>query len=458
MLITTKKLTATLITFAPISGLLAAGLDRTGQPIAALLKPGNYAEVNISAVDPYVHGIDKNGNPTGNVAETYPVFSGAIKIQPLNQLSMGIIFDQPFGAAVEYKGVDNFVSQPNNLAVPGLPIITGPSMMQNGKVSTYGLNTNITGGSKTSIRANSITTLLGYSPIKNLTFFAGPAYQEMEIDIHSRGNAAAMFNGYDGKVSPSSAWGWVAGASFDIPEIAFKATATYRSKIKYDANMSESFPIEAAMANNPSTMFQILDGLAQSGRISSTTHARLNQLFNSMIALPAESSNKTKFSTPQSVNLDLQTRVLPKTIAFINLRWVDWPNFVFRPAAFSQLTKAVGPSVGLPDGFNMIDYKRSSTTINLGLGQQLTQTLNGSASIGWDSGAGIHGKLLGPTHGNKNIGLSLKYAPSTVVDLTAMAKYFWLGNADAETSSNAYAGTFKGNSAVLVGMKLGYHF
>ena len=48
------------------------------------------------------------------------------------------------------------------------------------------------------------------------------------------------------------------------------------------------------------------------------------------------------------------------TVLFGNVRWVQWSKFAVRPAQFGQLAEAVGPLIGKPDGFNLVDYSRTS--------------------------------------------------------------------------------------------------
>jgi len=52
--------------------------------------------------------------------------------------------------------------------------------------------------------------------------------------------------------------------------------------------------------------------------------------------------------TPQSVNLDFQSGIMADTIAFGNVRWVQWSKFAIRPAQFAQVADALGPLVGRP--------------------------------------------------------------------------------------------------------------
>ena len=53
---------AILLSLIPTTSVFAAGLDRSGQSIAAFLQPGNYFEAGISVLDPEVKGKDTSGD------------------------------------------------------------------------------------------------------------------------------------------------------------------------------------------------------------------------------------------------------------------------------------------------------------------------------------------------------------------------------------------------------------
>ena len=89
---------AILLSLIPTTSAFAAGLDRSGQSIAAFLQPGNYFEAGISILDPEVKGKDTSGNQTGDMASDYYFPHAALKIQATDHFSVGLIYDQPFGA------------------------------------------------------------------------------------------------------------------------------------------------------------------------------------------------------------------------------------------------------------------------------------------------------------------------------------------------------------------------
>ncbi|WDS34821.1 outer membrane protein transport protein [Pseudoxanthomonas sp.] len=433
-----------------------AALDRSGQSIAAFLKPGNYAEYGGNFLNPTVEGKDKSGNKTGDVGNTYNFIGGAIKIQPFQKVSFGLIYDEPFGASAEYHGNSDFVSNPTDVVLSGLPVVTGPSIVSNGQLAAYGLNAGLTGDTEVSVRTRSATALVGFQPIDGLNIYGGGVYQEIKGNVQLRGSTYSVYNGYNLSIPSTREWGWLAGVAYEVPDIALKVSLTYRSEIDYDLDAKESLPLVSALGANSAQLGGLIQQLVLAGRIPAATGQAIGATLGSLSG--GLTGGVTKLTTPQSVNLDFQTGIMANTVAFGNVRWVQWSKFAVQPAAFGQLSEAVGPLIGKPDGFNLVDYSKDQWSANLGVGRKLNEQFSGSVSVGWDSGAGNPVTTLGPTEGYWNVGLGLRYNPTPKVEISGGVKYFWLGDAEAQTGAHSYAGDFSGNNAVAVGVKLGLYF
>ncbi|ENW03101.1 OmpP1/FadL family transporter [Acinetobacter beijerinckii] len=449
--------TAMILATLPATGAFAAALDRSGQSIAAFLQPGNYFEAGISVLDPDVAGKDLAGNNTGDMAGDYYFPHAALKLQPTENFSFGLIYDQPFGADAEYKNKSNFVASGSDGVLPGtsltngLPVVTGkpnavgpggiPVIVNgNGQPVAIALNAQQSGNTSVQVDSQNINFIFGFQPNKNLNFYAGGVYQTVKGDVSLRGQAYSLYNGYDAYIPEDSAFGWLAGAAFQIPEIALKASLTYRSEIDHKVNVDESLPLLGPLGSL----------LVATGKV---TPAQLNGLLNA--------SGETKITTPQSVNLDFQTGVMANTVAFANVRWVNWKDFSIQPYKFGQLSKLAGgmlPALGKPNGFNLVDYSDDQWSVTAGVGRKLNEQWAGNVSVGWDSGAGNPVTTLGPTEGYWNVGVGVQYSPTPATFIAGGVKYFWLGDADAVTGAHSAAGTFEDNKAIAYGLKMGYRF
>lgn len=497
-----KTLTAALACALPVTGAFAAALDRSGQSISAFLQPNNYAEAGISILAPTVEGQEAGTSTTtreiDDMAKDYVFGAAAIKVQPTSNFSFGILYDQPFGADAKYEGQNIFVSDSTNtilgadqLAAIGAARvesefnnltaaqIVGAALNAQGvdltsaagqaryaaTLAAYraggatadtinaavraaiaqqvaagisGVNALLgTGATNVKVKTENLSFLFGFQPTENWNFYAGPVFQQLEGEVGLRGQAYSLYNGYDATIGKENGWGWLAGMAYQIPEIALKASVTYRSEIDHDANINESIPTLSALSLLGD------DGAAAAANI-------------------AVASGQTEITTPQSVNLDLQSGIMANTVAFAQIRWVDWSNFSIRPYKFGLVSEAVGPLVGRPDGFNLVEYSEDQISANVGVGRKLNDLWSGSVSVGWDSGAGNPVSTLGPTEGYWNVGLGVQYSPAPNYFVQAGAKYFWLGDAQAQTGAqsggNEYVAEFEDNTAIAYGLKLGYRF
>lgn len=448
--------TAVLLAMLPASGAFAAALDRSGQSVAPLFQPGNLVEFGYTWISPSVEGTESGGlkRDIPDMGSSYDFPSAAIKYQANDKLSFALLYDHPFGAAASYSGVNNFTTTPasygqvaaglvglqaqaqvtQKLAGMGLnqtqidAMLPGamqdPAVKAQIAAGAAALTPDAAGSHNTNVTVNtqSFSLLAAYQPTDNWTVYGGPVYQTLKGDVHLRGNAYSIFNGYDANFSTSGGWGVVAGAAYQIPDIAFRAALTYRSEISHDVDTKENF-----------TRFP---------------------------GAPVDGT--TKIKTPQSVNLDVQSGIAPNTLAFANLRWVDWSSFAIRPGQFGAISKTVGPNVGKPNGFDLVSYDKDQYSANVGVGRKFNDKWAGNVSLGWDSGTGEYATTLGPVDGNWNIGAGVQYSPTKNFYVSAGAKYLWLGDAKAQVSSKtgtpAYDGDFKDNNAVAVGVKVGYRF
>lgn len=381
---------AILLATIPTTVTFASGLDRSGQSITAFLQPGNYAEAGMSFLSPSVKGHSTvsghQGEKIGNMADNYYFPSAAIKVQATDHISLGLLYDQPFGANATY-GLEE-------------------GTFDDGKETT-----------EVEVRTNNLTGLIGYQPTENWNIYGGAVWQTVEADIHLRGAAYQSLSGYNIKVDQKEAWGWIAGLAYQIPEIALKAAVTYRSEIEHNANGHENSNI-------------VIPHFIDLSNVNAGVQA----------------------ITPQSVNFDLQTGISQNTLAFANVRWVHWDQFTVSPLLLQSLGKI--PTQNPQD---LISYSNDQWSANIGLGHKFNDKWSGSATAGWDSGAGNPVTTLGPTNGYWSIGLGGQYSPTPNSFLQAGIKYYGLGDAIAQTGSTRVA-KFEDNHALGYGFKIGYKF
>ena len=400
--------TSVLFALLPTTGALAAAMDRSGQSIAAFLQPKNYFEAGITILDPTVGGVTTDGAKVTDMGDDYYFPSAALKFQLNDNFSFGLLYDQPFGAAAKYT--------------------------DGGKYT----------GTNVEVNSNNLTAIVGFQPNENLNFYGGGVYQDVRGDL----TLSSVGTGYKANFKRDEGYGWLAGAAYQIPEIALKASITYRSEIDHELETTESMPTLAATLAGITAM----GGNVPTSPLYPTWMqlAGANAIINSGAA-----SKDTKITTPQSVNLDFQTGIMANTVAFANVRWVEWGGMQIDIDKFRKLTAANGLNGG--KGENIIEYSKDQWSANIGVGRKFNDLFSGTFSVGWDSGAGNPVTALGPTEGYWNVGIGGQFSPTPATFIGAGVKYFWLGDADGRSAGQP-VGRFEDNEAIAYGLKMGYRF
>lgn len=155
----------------------------------------------------------------------------------------------------------------------------------------------------TTYESESFTVACGYDFVLEtgkIKVFGGPKIQKVkgafDEDLTPTGSpltgtADNLIVDLDG----GSEFGYILGASFEMPEIALRASILYHSQIDYTATGTLSAIIPADNA---------IIGLAA--------------------GTPFETTAKTKTFTPQSVELALQSGIAENTLAFLKMRWSEY--------------------------------------------------------------------------------------------------------------------------------------
>lgn len=286
-----------------------------------------------------------------DMGEDYYFPNAALKLQINDKFSFGLLYDQPFGADAEYKGQNVFVSDSSNtiLAPAALDAIrtrtidttfngltanqrVGAALQAQGvdlsspagqaqfaatlnaynndattkAVIDAGVKQGVAarvdagineingllgkGGTKVEVDTQNLAMVFGFQPNKNWNLYAGGVYQTIKGNISLRGQAYSIYNGYDADIKETGGVGWLAGFAYQIPEIALKASLTYRSEVDHDVNIRENLPTLPALS--------LLGQGAAADAIKN-------------------SSADTTITTPQSVNFDFQTGIMADTVPLL---------------------------------------------------------------------------------------------------------------------------------------------
>lgn len=469
-----KALTVAIAAFSVASAASAAGLDRSGQDVTAFFQDGTYAETVYTYIDADVSGKDSanldpnsnnyvEGNDTGDISEDYDFFRYGVKTDINDTFSIGILYDEPFGAAAEYTQ-SNFVARDGDNRDATITALSGGAVGPNSpfglanfaeaqqavntlragaaagvltpaqqaqltaltplipaigiadaEFQTAGENTNV------EVRSENLTALLGmkFGPSKNFQIYGGPVAQRIQADVKLRGLAYGPASGYTSNSNPDMDYGYIAGFSYSKPEIALKAALTYRSEIDHDVTISETYPLAGTLAGNPAAATQV---------------------------------NEYQITTPKSINFDFQTGLNPTTLATAKVRWVPWSDFSIVPPLYNGVSKR---SFG-PDGLALVDYDDDQYQVEVGVAKRLAPALAVSGTVGWDSGAGDPTTSLGPVEGYYSVGLGAKYNVTPEWAVSAGGKYLWFGDAQGRLPSGKIVADFEDNDGFILGAKISY--
>ena len=393
-----KTLAVAVAALSVASAASAAGLDRSGQDVTAFLQDGTYAEAVYTYIDADVTGKDTSGNKIDDIAESYDFFRYGVKADINDTFSVGVLYDEPFGAAADYTGDNNFVNA-------------------NGE------------GTNVEVRTESITGILGakFGQNKNFQVYGGPVAQRVKADVKLRGPAYEAANGYTTNINADQDYGYIAGVAYSKPEIALKASLTYRSEIEHNAQASEIYPVVGS-------------GLIPAPVVSA-------------LGLSTNRVDSIEITTPESVNFDFQTGINPTTLATAKVRWVPWSDFAIVPSLYNDVSKI---STQDDKGLALVSYDDDQWQVELGLAKRVAPALAISGTVGWDSGAGDPVTSLGPIEGYYSAGLGAKYNVTENWAISAGGKYLWFGDAKGQIPTKTIVSDFESNDGFALGVKVSY--
>ncbi|WP_298932253.1 outer membrane protein transport protein [uncultured Ruegeria sp.] len=315
------------------------------------------------------------GVDSGNIAKDFFTPHLGYKTSLTEQLDFALVYDQPFGADVAYGS--------------NYPLSQNPTSVAGGRTDVL----------RASADTDAVTALFRYKFDGGFSAIGGLRAQRLTGNV-----AVPAAAGYEVDIDPEIDFGYVVGVAWEKPEIAARVALTYNSKITHNLSQTESNnvvpPIPAGLSVN---------------------------------------NTETEVVTPQSVNLDFQTGVAPKTLLFGSIRWVDWPQSIYAPPVYVGIT-----------GNNLLDYDDATFTYTLGLGYQFSEEFSGAVTVGYETSTGSTVSDLGPTDGFWSVGLGGTYSIEQA-KISGGIRYTDIG--DATTNQGA---RFTGNSAWSVGVQVTY--
>lgn len=506
-----KTLAVAIATLSAASMSNAAGLDRSGQDVTAFLQDGTYAEAVYTYIDADVSGYDNGrvatddagyvqGNSTGDIAESYDFFRYGVKTDINDTFSVGILYDEPFGAAAAYTGDNNFTGAPTE-AIDEL-IASQLNEKLPGVTTAQGLDTYVKGAQKVIAdselkleqsrqEVRDAQALLAQNPalapVLQPKIEAGLAQvAKGEEDLTAGKKQLAPLAGLNGYVAGqlantegtkvevrSESLTAILGAKFGTNKEFQIYGGPVAQRVQADVKLRGSAygPATGYTSHiSPDQDYGWLAGVSYSKpeialKAALTYRSEIDHKMDITETYPlagllagnpaaATQTNTMEITTPKSVNFDFQTGINPTTLATAKVRWVPWGDFSIIPPLYNKVS--VDSGLYGDDGLALVEYDKDQWQVELGLAKRLAPALAVSGTVGWDSGAGDPTTSLGPVDGYYSVGLGAKYNVTPEWAVSAGGKYLWFGDAKGQLPTKQIVGDFQDNDGYILGVKLSY--
>ncbi len=478
-----KTLTVAIASLSLTTIASAAGLDRSGQDVTAFLQDGTYAETVYTYIDADVTGKDISGNKIDDIAEYYDFFRYGVKTDINDTFSIGILYDEPFGAAADYVGDNNFVAQGD--------LDSSTSYLTNGVYDSFdALNTDFNNARNTAMQQGANATrfaqqageaqeagnLVEAARLQALAQESGARAQELaataqrlgaplsavQTEFNTQGEATNV------EVRTESVTG-ILGAKFGNNKEFQVYGGPVVQRVKADVALrGNAYSLANGYTTHISSDTDVgwLAGISYSKpeialKAALTYRSEIdheNDLSETYPLVGALGGNPTQvgkidITTPESVNFDFQTGINPTTLATARVRWVPWSDFSIVPPLYNEISKR---STQDDKGLSLVSYDDDQWVVELGLAKRLAPALAISGNIGWDSGAGDPVTSLGPIEGYYSVGLGAKYNFTDNWAVSAGGKYLWFGDAEGQIPTQQIVSEFEDNDGYIFGVKLSY--
>lgn len=267
----------------------------------------------------------------------------------------------------------------------------------------YGPGSLAFGGTTASAATTSLTALARYKLTDRFSLHGGARLQTAEADFLLSGGIYGPFSGYTATMERDFGIGYVIGAAFEIPEYFLRVSLTYNSAITHDFKTTE------------------------------------RSIFGTSVSTVSA-------DTPQSVNLEFQSGIAPRTFVFGGVRWVEWSALQFDPPVLSSVS---------PDP--LVDFE-DTWSYTLGIGRQLTDQWTGTLALLYEPSTNPTPTPLTPGDGFRGLALGAVYT-GDMIDVHLTAAVSQIGDTRPYVGAlGATVSEFRDNRSVAFGMKLVYRY
>ena len=300
----------------------AGGIERHAPSTHILFEEGRHAELGFFHVSPEFEGTSGPGAPTGNITERFLSFGAAFKTDLNERLSLAFTLSEPWGTDTRYSGPVPYT------------------------------------GTFAELSSRELSGIVAFDATESVTVYAG-----LRLEQVSASAELPFVGGYSIVTETGHDFGWMAGAAYQIPEIALRVALTYYSAIEHELASVE---------------------------------------FGSL-------SDTVAFETPESVALEFQTGISPEVLLFGSVRWVSWTDFVLEPPNYPLTT--------------LVAYEEDLVNYSLGLARRFNDSWAGYLKFSYEPPYGTTFVTLGPADGRSSVALGAIHTRGDMKMTTGVSYY-----------------------------------
>ncbi|MDC0633570.1 hypothetical protein OAP28_00470 [Planktomarina sp.] len=384
----------------------AGGMEATALSAGFMFEDGSYGSASVQSQSPSVQGTIKwtgagslspaaaggvvgesatSGSLVGSVTST----NLKAKMDVLDNMSVGIAYYRQAGIKLDYQ--TNWASAATKGALP-----------------------------KVDLDVTALAALVKYDFNDNISTLAG-------IKYGTASNATVSIPigvGVNATATGESALSYIAGAAYEIPEIALRAELMYETSAAYSLT----------------TAFAAVTGIAALG-----------------VPTHGVQTGTIDASTPDYINLYVQSGIAEDTLAYVSARQANWKTnqvSYTNPESKTNAAAAAGTVRTLSDFADTTSYE-------IGVGRKFGDTWSSSIAYNWEGGSGPDStSLFTLTDGRQGLSVGVKYSLNENTAISFGGNYTQFGNVTHGNSALVPLGgtEFSGNTATTLGLNFSTSF
>ena len=352
----------------------AGGMEATALSAGFMFEDGGFGSVSIQSQSPSVKGTIGGASITsasliGSVTST----NIKVKMDVLDNMSVGINYYRQAGIKLDYPS--------NWTAGTAQQIATMP---------------------KVDLDVTALSLMVKYGFGENFSVLGG-----IKNGSASDATVSILASGVSAVAKGENVLSYIAGAAYEMPEIALRAELIYETKADY------------ALTTNFAAI--------------PTVHA-------------GDAAGKIHASTPNYLNLYVQSGIAEDTLAYASIRQADWKtNQVSIATTFTG-----GAKIDLSDFADTTSYE-------IGLGRKFGNTWSSSIAYNWEGGSGPDStSYFTLTDGRQGISVGAKYSLNANTAISFGGNYTEFGKVTHDAPKGG--ALFSGNTATTLGLNFSHSF